>query len=123
MTKKVLDVGQCNADHSRISDLLTRSFDVQISRAHSHDEALQLATDTPFDLILINRLMDADGSEGMSILHTLKSKPDTSEVPVMIVSNFEDAQNSAVESGAKRGFGKSALDDKETINVLSELLG
>ena len=59
--RRLLDVGQCNADHFRISKTLGKIFDIEIQRAHSHDEAIKLAMATPFNLVLINRLLDADG--------------------------------------------------------------
>lgn len=122
MKRKVLDVGQCNADHSRITSTLEQNFDVEIHRAHSHDEAIKLALDTPFDLILINRLLDADGTPGMDILSTLKTNPSTAEVPVMVVSNYDDAQQAAVAGGAVEGFGKAALDAEETKELLVKFL-
>lgn len=122
MSRKVLDVGQCNPDHSQISAFLRREFDVEIQRAHLFDEAVKLALDTPFDLILINRILDADGTAGMAILHELKSQPSTAETPVMIVSNFQDAQDTAVESGAVRGFGKAELEQNATKESLAKFL-
>ena len=123
MSRNVLDVGQCNADHTRISNLLNRQFDVSIQRANSFDEALKMALDTPFDLILINRIMDADGTAGADILNALKSQPSTAELPVMIVSNYEEAQAAAVAAGAVSGFGKAALDDAETTELLRPFIG
>jgi len=43
-------------------------------------------------------------------------------VPVMLVSNFADAQAQAVESGALPGFGKAALNAPETLARLKEQL-
>ena len=120
--RKLLDVGQCDADHFRISSTLGENFDVEIQRAHSHDEALKLATDTSFDLVLINRLLDADGSPAMDVLSELKATPATAEIPVMVVSNFEDAQKTAVQAGAVQGFGKAALDSNETKELLAQYL-
>ena len=122
MTRKVLDVGQCNADHSSITSTLKKNFDVEIHRAHSHSEAIKLAGDTAFDLILINRLLDADGTPGMDILNALKANASTAEVPVMVVSNYKEAQEKAVEKGAVEGFGKAALNSAETMEILSKYL-
>ncbi len=122
MKRKVLDVGQCDADHYRISSTLTKYFDIEIQRAHSHDEALRLANTTSFDLVLINRLLDADGSSAMDVLHSIKSLPSAADIPVMVVSNFEDAQQTAIDAGAIQGFGKAALDTDETKSLLAEHL-
>lgn len=122
MPRRVLSVGQCDADHWRISQTLGQNFDVEIDRADTPVDALRLATETSFDLILINRLFDLDGSPGLDVLQSLKSNPATHQTPVMLVSNFADAQDKAVEAGAIAGFGKAALDLPETIQSLSPYL-
>ncbi len=122
MTRKVLDVGQCNADNSRISDLLKKNFQVEVHRSHSHDEAIQAASKTTYDLVLVNRLLDADGTPGMEILASLKKSPSTADVPVMIVSNFQETQDEAVAHGAVAGFGKAELDSEETLSKLAQYL-
>ena len=121
--RKVLDVGQCDFDHSRISHFLTKKFDVEIIRAHSFAEAIRLAGESKLDLILINRLLDADQSAGIEILKTLKADQSTASVPVMLVSNFEDAQADAVSAGAEQGFGKATLDSDATMEKLGKFLG
>ena len=95
---------------------------MEIHRANSFDEAIQSALDTPFDLILINRILDADGPAGMGVLYELKSQPSTADVPVMIISNYADAQDTAVESGAVRGFGKAELANPATRASLAQFL-
>ena len=108
MKRKVLDVGQCNADNYRINELLQKHFDAQVDRSHSLDEAIEAAANTAYDLILINRLLDADGSAGMDVLTSLKSNPASADIPVMIVSNYQDAQDQAVQRCGGR-FWKSRL--------------
>lgn len=120
--RRVLDVGQCGFDHERISHFLNASFDVEIVQAHSHDEAIKLAGESKFDLILINRLLDADHAPGIEIIKELKSTDATANVPVMIVSNFQDAQDEAVGHGAEVGFGKAALDAPETMERFTKYL-
>ena len=121
--RKVLDVGQCDADHSRITELLQKNFDVEIKRAHSQDDVVSLVNDSEFDLILINRLLDLNGNAGMDVLRWLKSNESTKSTPTMIVSNYEEAQQQAVAEGAVNGFGKSALDAPSTQSTLAEYLG
>ena len=96
---------------------------VEVDRSHSHDEAVKLALDTPYDLILVNRILDADATQGMDILSTLKTKPSTAETPVMIVSNYQQTQDEAVARGAVAGFGKATLDSDETLEKLTLYLG
>ena len=122
MSKTVLDVGQCNPDHSSISGLLTQNFEVNVQRAHSHEQAIAMAKDLKPALILINRLYDANGSEGMATLAAIKADDATSNIPVMVVSNYSDAQDAAVAAGAIQGFGKSALNTPETLALLQGCL-
>jgi len=123
VSRKVLDVGQCNFDNSRITHFLQQHFEVEVDRSHSHDEAIKSALDTPYDLILINRILDADSTPGMDILASLKTQPSTAEMPVMVISNYQETQEEAVSRGAVPGFGKSNLDAEETIAKLALYLG
>jgi len=123
MTKKtVLSVGQCGPDHASISRFLNRHFDVQILTAELPDDTLQTMRTNPVDLVLINRKLDADYSEGMDILRTLKSDSDLSDVPVMIVSNFEESQQAAVAAGAEYGIGKAELNTEAAISRVATIL-
>ena len=40
----------------------------------------------------------------------------------MMVSNYADAQDKAVADGAVSGFGKAALDDPATVELLGTYL-
>ena len=71
---------------------------------------------------MINRLIDLDQSEGMVILHELKSNPQTENTPAMIISDYQDAQEAAVAAGASPGFGKARLDTPQTFKLLSNFL-
>ena len=122
MSKNVIDVGQCDPDHSSISGLLKQHFDVTVHRANSHAEAIAMTAELKPALVLINRLYDADGSEGMETLRTLKADDATASVPVMIVSNYSDAQDAAVAAGAVQGFGKASLTSQSTVDLLQEYL-
>jgi CheY-like chemotaxis protein len=123
MTRQVLNVGQCGPDHVRISRMLREHFDVDVVMAETHDEAMTRLRQESFDLVLLNRIYDATGSQGMDTLRALKSDEATREIPVMIVSNYEDAQEAAVAEGAVPGFGKASLDDPRTAARLQEVLG
>lgn len=118
MSKIVLDIGQCNPDHSNISNMLAQNFDVTIERAHSHEQAIALAMAQKPALVLINRLYDADGRAGMDTLKVLKANDSTAHISVMIVSNYAETQETAIAAGAVAGFGKSTLHSVETINLL-----
>ena len=123
MAKRVLDIGQCNPDHASISRMLNEHFDVEIVRAHLKTDALATLQDGEFDLILVNRKLDRDYSDGLNIVRTIKSDPDLSGVPVMLVSNYPEAHQEAVSAGAVYGFGKAELGSDEVIKRLAVILG
>jgi two-component system chemotaxis response regulator CheY len=105
--KRVLSVGQCGFDHGQISATLGEQFAAEVVRADGEAEALRRLRDEAFDLILVNRIFDADGASGIDFIRRLKK--DGATVPVMLVSNYDDAQGEAVAAGALPGFGKAAL--------------
>ena len=123
MTKRVLDVGQCNPDHSAIRRLLERSFQAQVVRTHELLDTLQALREQAYDLILINRKLDIDYSDGMEILRELKADAKLSQIPVMLVTNFPEYQAAAVEAGAVPGFGKDELNQPQTAEKLKKYLG
>lgn len=121
--KIVLNVGQCRPDTAAITHFLTSNFDVQVINADLPADTLQALRDNTVDLVLINRKLDADYSDGMEILSAIKSDADTAEIPVMLVSNFPEWQEKAVDAGATYGFGKAELSSAETVERVRGALG
>ncbi len=122
MPKRVLDVGQCGPDHATIRRYLTRHFKCEIAQAHSADDALAQLNSGRFDLVLVNRKLDADYSDGMDVIRQIKANPQTADVPVMLVTNYPEHQDAAVAAGAIRGFGKLEYDKPETRERLAVAL-
>ncbi len=106
---RVLDVGQCSFDHSSITRHLANAYGAEVARAHSADEAVKAVRAGGFDLVLVNRQLDRDGSPGVDVIRALKGDPALAGVPVMLVSNFPEAQAEARALGALPGFGKADL--------------
>jgi two-component system chemotaxis response regulator CheY len=120
---KVLSLGQCGADHYALSQFLEGSFQAEVIPAQTFPEALRLLRSDKFDLVLVNRLLDANGAAGVAFIGQLKQDPDLAATPVMLVSNHGDAQKQAVARGALLGFGKAELGDEEVLDRLRPLLG
>jgi CheY-like chemotaxis protein len=118
--KRVLSVGQCAADHGALTARLRQLFEAEVIPADSEQEALGRLEQEAFALVLVNRVFDANGASGIDFLKRVKEK---SEVPVMLVSNYEDAQRDAVAAGALPGFGKAALRQFSTEQCLRPVLG
>ncbi|MDZ4683538.1 MAG: response regulator [Planctomycetaceae bacterium] len=123
MTKRVLSVGQCVPDHAAISRMLKSAFDVTITQADTGPAALELMRMQPFDLVLINRKLDIDYSDGNEILRAIKADAGLAATPVMIVTNYAEHQDNAVALGAERGFGKSDLGTSDVVAKLEPWLG
>ena len=120
--KRVLSVGQCVPDEAAIGRLLQTNFEVQIEKAATADDALNALRASEFDLVLVNRKLDADYTDGMNIIKDMKADETMAAVPVMLITNFPEHDAVAVEAGAVSGFGKAALAEAETVAKLSEFL-
>jgi CheY-like chemotaxis protein len=122
-TPRVLDVGQCDYDHPRISALLRSQFGAEVVQVHSATEAIQRLKNEAFDLVLVNRVFDRTAEEGLDLIRKVKADAKAGAVPVMLVSNFPESQAEAVAAGAVPGFGKAALAEVGTREKLEKVLG
>ncbi len=119
-SKRILDVGQCGVDGPRIGRFLMREFNCAVDRAHSKDEAVALAAEHAYDLVLVNRLLARDGSRGLDVIAALRAAHPA--LRLMLVSDYPEAQDEAAKLGALRGFGKAALESDETEELLRSIL-
>ncbi|OYW17427.1 MAG: hypothetical protein B7Z55_12545 [Planctomycetales bacterium 12-60-4] len=122
MTKSVLSVGQCVPDEAAIERYLQANFDVTVSEAATGPEALDLLRKSSFDLVLVNRKLDIDYSDGSDIIRAMQADPDLAKIPIMLVSNYPEYQDNAVQLGAQRGFGKNDLGRSDTTTLLQPFL-
>lgn len=123
MPKRVLSVGQCAADQWSIARFLQSRFEVSVERADTEADALDSLRRQSYDLVLVNRRLDADDADGVAIIRRIKSDADLRDVPMMLVSNYPDAQQRAVAAGAEPGFGKAQYDDPTVVERLAGRLG
>ena len=122
MAKRVLDVGNCQPDHASIRALM-KQFGAEVVQAHQAEDALAALRDGEFDLVLVNRKLDIDYSDGIDIIRQIKADPALKKVPVMLVTNYAEHQDAAVAIGAEGGFGKLEFGKPETREKLAALLG
>jgi len=120
MKSHVLSVGQCSADDARLARVLAVEADAHLDRAPSIQDALRMIPQHAYDLILVNRIIDGDGSPGIDLFAAAKNGGVA--VPIMMVSDYQDAQAAAVAQGALPGFGKSALETPEVGQLLRQTL-
>jgi CheY-like chemotaxis protein len=72
--------------------------------------------------VLVNRKLDADSSDGIDVLRAIKEDAALAALPVMLVSNYPDAQQEAQAAGAVPGFGKAQVSSPETLELLRTYL-
>jgi two-component system chemotaxis response regulator CheY len=120
---RVLSVGQCGFDHGRIARHLGQTFGAQVRAASTFGEALAALRREPYDLLLVNRVNDDDGAPGVELIRSVKAEAGLAGVPVMLVSNYADAQQEAQALGALPGFGKGDLTSPATRERLAAVLG
>jgi two-component system, chemotaxis family, chemotaxis protein CheY len=120
---RVLSVGQCGFDQGSLGRYLGKHYNAQVTVADTFEEAFADLRSGTYDLILVNRVTDADGSSGLEMIRDLKADPAlAAAAPVMLVSDLERAQEEAVALGALPGFGKSAIRNAKPVAALDTVL-
>ncbi len=122
MTKTILDVGNCGPDHSAIRRLFEGSFQAEVLQAHNAQDTFQMLRSRSIDLVLVNRKLDEDYSDGIEIIKAIKADSELSSVPVMLITNYEEHQEQAMSIGALRGFGKLSMKAPETLKLIESAL-
>jgi DNA-binding response OmpR family regulator len=111
VTRRVLDVGNCGPDHASIQRFFATQFEnVIVDQAHGLPDTLEALRNEQYNLILVNRKLDQDYSDGIEIIKHLQSDADLSTISTMLITNYEEHQQAAVQAGALHGFGKLELD-------------
>jgi CheY-like chemotaxis protein len=123
MPKRVLDIGNCSMDHGAIRALIERSFAAEVVQAHGADDALDLLGQEQFDLVLVNRKLDQDYSDGLDVVAAIKAQPEHAAIPCMLITNYPEHQAAAVAAGCEPGFGKKSLHEAATHERLKKHLG
>ena len=99
MSKTLLDCGNCGPDFHAIRQMVSNHFGASVVQSHGVEDTLEL---------LRNQSVDLD--------------PELESIPVMLVTNYDEHQDAAMAAGCVRGFGKLAIKDPETRNLLKPFL-
>lgn len=105
---RVALIGHCVPDSGMLKTVVSRIFPAcEVVRVNDEQTALDEVKRS--DLLLINRQMDGDfpgvSGGGINLIRELLGVPGR-KAALMLISNFEDAQQEAVGVGAAPGFGK-----------------
>ena len=116
----VMLVGHCGPDAIMLKTVVQRALpEASVELINDHD-ALD-ASLTGDVVLLVNRELDGDfrtGTGGIDLIRHLTESGATA--PMLLVSNFEDAQAQAEAAGAMPGFGKSDLYHDDTTQRLKD---
>jgi DNA-binding NarL/FixJ family response regulator len=120
MSQSVVLVGHCGIDGPRLQREISASIPgVEVTRVNSVAD-LQRSCQQNADLMLVNREPVGFDEDGLDIVRqVLESCPQTK---VMLVSDYDDAQEAAVRAGAMRGFGKSLMGTPEIGEAVRQAL-
>lgn len=122
MSKKVLLVGHCGPDSSYLR-MAVRSADAKAQILSADDQGeLDEALAAGVDLVLFNRELGYgfDDSSGVENIRGMKKvMPD---LRMMLVSNYPEAQEAAVEAGALPGFGKREIGSPRVVQIIKQAL-
>ena len=121
MPHSILVVGNCSPDNAALAQMVHENFDVEIETASSNREADRVLSERRFDLVLVNRIFDATGESGIEMIERVTSASVDSP-PILIMTNFADQRQLAIEKGAEGGFGKSELNSPSTVETLRRFL-
>ena len=119
--KHALIVGHCDLDNPQVTSLLEKKFSTNVTRVKLLKKAIEHLEKRNFDLVIINRIGAFDQESGLKLIEKIK-EDGRFQVPLMMVTNYKDQMDIAIEKGAVPGYGKDKLHDKETIGLLSKYL-
>lgn len=123
MSKTLLDCGNCGPDFNAIRQMVSSNFGAEVVQSDGIEDTLEILRSRPIDLVMVNRKLDRDYSDGLEVVRAIKADPEVAEVPVMLVTNYEEHQLAAIEAGCVRGFGKLAINDPATRKAIEPYLG
>lgn len=123
MPKTLLDCGNCGPDFHAIRQMVSNHFGASVVQSHGVEDTLELLRNQSVDLVTVNRKLDRDYTDGLDVAVAIKSDPELGSVPVMLVTNYDEHQETAMAAGCVRGFGKLAIKDPETQHLLTPFLG
>lgn len=122
-TQRVALVGHCGFDSVGLKNAVLKAApEAQIVHARDDAELERLAAEG-VALVLFNRQLDYGfaGGTGVATIERLRKR--FPSLKMMLVSNYEDAQDAAEKAGALPGFGKNELGNRRVTELLKSAIG
>lgn len=118
---KVISAGNCDFDGPKIATLVSVCGGDCIDVSTVSELKTAIAEHAPA-LILFNRILDLDQTQSIPLIAKMKADENYKQIPMMLISNYEESQAEAVAAGALPGFGKNALEAPETAKLIKDAL-
>lgn len=109
-------------DHYMLASVISEHFAADVEQAETIDDALAAMRERRYAVVLVNRIIDSDDSEGIELIRRAKTAPELADVPVMMISNHADALERAVAAGGAPGFGKRDVRNSKPQERLAPFL-
>lgn len=121
MAKKILFIEDESALQKALSEVLIEE-DYQTIQALDGEDGLRLAKSELPELILLDLILPK--KDGFLVLEELKKDPSTQNIPVLILSNLDRAEDieRATSLGAKSYMVKTDYKLPEVIQKIKEIL-
>lgn len=115
----ILDVCPCSLDHADMRKLIEKVCPASIEQVRTGAQAMKCIAALGYHLVLINRTLDGP-MDGLTLLAALRRE--ANPPPAMLISNYADAQASALELGALPGFGRAQIHDSISVQRIARAL-
>lgn len=121
--RKVIFVGHCGPDSTYLRMLVRKALGQADVRMIEEPTELDQALQQGADLILFNRELGYgfEPDSGVEFIRLLKQR--NPATPMMLISNFPDAQAAAIAAGAVQGFGKREIGSPKAAELLRAAIG
>lgn len=121
---KVLLVGHCMPDRFMLTSAVKHALPEATTERVNSDRGLEKHLPGAA-LLLVNRVLDGrfDAPDGVALIGALAADRNGDGPALMLISNFPEAQEAAVEAGAAPGIGKSGMRSDEAAQRLRDAVG
>lgn len=123
MSKRVVLVGHCGPDSSYLRMAVSSAGkDVKVTAADD-ERSLRRELEQGAALVLVNRVLDYgfETEQGVDVIRHFRGE--FPAVPMMLISNYPEAQAAAVAAGAAPGFGKGEIGTRRVTEMLKQAIG
>lgn len=92
-----------------------------VKTAVTGDEALDLLSKNKFDLVILD-LMLPGGKHGFDVLEMMKKDPQCCQIPVIVLTNLDSEEKTALEIGASAYLVKSNTSLEKVVEKINSLI-